>query len=281
MKRSFYLILFILAIPFSRMRAQDESTAPDLLEFYHTADSIAHYPLSEDSLKIMGSKLIDKNYVTFLGYKTERRVRIAVVTTAPFKNVKDISLIVRFQGVKPYTGKITTWGYVFDRNGDGKVDYLELLGGAAAFLADDVPADFPDAGKHLNQDQMEIFASHCNLIFNHWADDDFNGKLDAVVQTDMDPKKAWVNREIFARSVRFNGKLDEAWSFRGDPAAPHGAIKIRNNSIVYSQAGGGTALIDKDAFEEHTNVLTLINRAVKLCGFKADDFSLEPADSGD
>ena len=280
MKRSLYFIILLLAVPFTRAFAQDSESgpAPDILEFYHVADSIARFPLSEDSLVIMGSKPVDNSFVTFLGYKTERRVRIAVVTPQPFKNIKDITLVLRFNGPRPYTGKITTWGYVFDRNGDAKVDYLVLLGGAAAFLDDEVPANFPNAGQHLDPDQLEIYASHCNLIFNHWADDDFNGKLDAVVQTDMDPKKGWVDREIFARSVRFNGKLDEAWAFRGDMSAKHQGIKIKENSIPYNQVGGGTAAIDKKAFDDHNAVLSLINRAVKLCGFKADDFSLEGAD---
>jgi len=269
--RRFLLITILLVSASSFSSAQ----RADLLDMFPHVDSLIRYPRLERLLTIICQKDVDGKYVTFVGLKGSDRVLLAAITLEPITDVaKSIFLFARFEGVKPSVGKVSTWGYVLDRNHDGKIDYMALLAGAGPIEEDDFPDNFPKRGTPLSRGNLEFYVGHCSLFFDHWADDNFDGNLDAVIHHDMDPDRDWVHRQIVIRSTKFDGRFDTVWSFRRTPG------DLEDNSVGYTRKWvpyypvGSTkpSEITRKTFLEQTELLRLLNRAAKVCGLTARNF---------
>src|ERR1041384_42753 len=241
--------------------------------FFPHADSVCLYPRTDKKLRVICSRKIDRRYVTFVGYAGDTRVLLAAVTLNPLKDVQDsISLLVDFVDNRVSAGKITPWGNVYDRNKDGKIDYLAIVGGAAAFKPREFPEDFPLRGGHMTDAQIDYFVGHCAIIFNHWADDNFDGRLDAAVQADMDPERDWVERRIVVRSTKFNGRYDDVWAFTGSIGDERDSVGHTSGGVPYHPVMKPQEEIGPALFAERTNILKLMNGAAKECGLKAKSF---------
>jgi hypothetical protein len=237
-----------------------------LLEAYPFMDSVNRYPVREDSLVVLCKKKISERHITFVGVRGLDSVLLVAVTLEPIANVKkDISLTVQFQGINPKPGKVETWGYVYDRNHDGKIDYLSLLSGAAPFWADDMPDYFPERGMSMDMDQMELFVSHADLVFNHWSDDNYDGKLDGVIHVDMFEERDWVKRRLMVRSSKFNDEYDDITAFRKRPGDLEDTIEVNDTGVPYIPIGKPKEEINKIMFDEKTAILELLNKAVAEC----------------
>ena len=239
-----------------------------LLSFYPIADSISEFPLLEQELETICQKKVERWYVTFIGRKGEKKIFIGAVTLQPIKDVsREISLTVNFDGAKPTSGKVTTWGYVFDRNNDGKIDYMALMSGAAAVEGPDFPEDFPVRDQHLDMKQLEVFVAHCKLLFNHFADDNFDGTLDAMAHIDMDPVRDWVKRKLVVRSTKFDGTFDDVWAFQQkiEDESERDPVEHTGTKVHYHPLGKLSGELTSQTLQEKTNILQLMNRAAKLC----------------
>ncbi len=237
-----------------------------LLESYPVMDSVNRYPAQEKDLAVLCKKKISERHVTFVGVKGLDSVLLVAVTLEPIANVnKDISLTVQFTGINPKPGKVETWGYVYDRNHDGKIDYLSLMSGAAPFWADDMPTYYPERGMAMDMDQMELFVSHADLVFNHWADDNYDGKLDGVIHVDMFENRDWVKRRLMVRSSKFNEEYDDITAFRKRPGDLEDTIEVNDTGVPYIPIGKSKEEINKKLFDEKTTILDLLNKAVVEC----------------
>jgi hypothetical protein len=282
MKIIFPAIVVVMLCCFSPLSAQE-----DLINFYPVADTLCSHPeitqpidticqmqMPQYTKKRAGNKLVNdttKFYVSFLGYKGQKKVFIAALTTKPIEHPNyDIMRIVDFDGTSPKLGKVTTWGYVFDRNNDGKIDYMALVDGAAAFKDDNIPPDFPVRDQNLTLPQLELFMSHCKIIFNHWADDNFDGKIDCVVHTDMDPVRDWVDRRLVIRSTKFDGTFDNAWSFRNYITDEPGKVEYSKTAVPYRPLGKLSGEITQKMMDEKTAILDLLNKAALKCDLGED-----------
>lgn len=272
MKRCGFVIAVLCVILRSSLNAQ----AFNLLWFYPHVDSVIRFPNAQYKLTIMCSKKINKRYVTFVGAKGSNKALLAAITLRPLTDVSDtsISLTVNFYGVTPIVGHVSTWAYIFDRNHDGKIDYMVLLAGAGPVKTDDVPENFPKRGQPLSRPNLEIYVSHCSLIFDHWADDNFDDTLDAVIHHDMDPLRDWVQRQIVVRSTNFDGKFDSVSTFRLQPGDLEGdTLAYTSGWIPYYPIGKTTPdAITPKSFIEMTEYLHLVNQAATLCGLTSDNF---------
>ncbi|MBI5216972.1 MAG: hypothetical protein HY960_14555 [Ignavibacteriae bacterium] len=237
-----------------------------LLESYPFMDSVNRYPVQEKDLVVLCKKKVSERHITFVGVKGVDSVLLVAVTLEPIADVKkDISLTVQFMGINPKPGKVETWGYVYDRNHDGKIDYLSLMSGAAPFWADDMPEYFPERGMSMDMDQMELFVSHADLVFNHWADDNYDGKLDGVIHVDMFEERDWVKRRLMVRSSTFNDEYDDITAFRKHPGDLEDTIEVNDTGVPYIPIGKPKEEINKKMFEEKTAILDLLNKAVSEC----------------
>ncbi len=270
MKYFFSIIFLIITIFPSNLPGQEKK---DIVQFYPAADSICDYPALYETLVIVCQKKIDSLFVTFIGSKSQKRIFIGAITKKPIRNPdKEISRIVDIDGIKPLLGKVSTWGYIFDRNNDGKIDYMALVGGAAAFKDEKITQNFPRRNQKFNKEQFKLFISHCKLIFNHWVDDNYDGKLDAVVHIDMDPERDWVERKIIARSTKFDGRFDDVWAFRKDINIEHNPVNSTAAAVPFYPLGSGQGAITKKMLLEKTDYLQLFNRAAAECNIGKNGF---------
>jgi hypothetical protein len=255
-------------------RSQEKS----IVDFYPHADSVCQFPPIGKDLVIVCQKKLSRRYVTFVGLQGERRVLLAAVTVKPLPDPrKSISLSVNFEGINPTAGKISTWGYVYDRNRDGAIDYLALVGGAAAYKPPDFYETTPERSQAMTEDQADYYVGHCRIVFNHWADDNNDGVLDAAIQIDMDPDRDWVDHQIVVRSTNFDGEFDDVWGFRWEMGVDRDSVDHSLTSVPYHPIGKPkAAIIDAAAFNERTGILRLLNQAAKECGLTRENFYPEP-----
>jgi hypothetical protein len=263
--------LFAVALLSAMMTLSASAQNPSMLEWYATADSMTQFPPIDEKLEMVDKK-IGKYYVTMVGIKEHPEVLLMAITLQKITDVKSIELTVNFDGIKPKMGEVTTWAYVWDRNRDGKVDYIALLTAAAAYEGDDFPDNFPVGKGALNKEQQEYFVGHAKLVFDHWADDNFDGKFDAAIVNDLDPARDLVMRQIAVRSSKFNYSFDDVWAFRtridkDRELIPHSAKEVKYRPITHS---GGT--INKSAFQEKDAILDLINQAAKAFKLTEENF---------
>ncbi len=252
--------LSILCAPGAR------SQSNSIIDFYAYADSITQLPPVDKEMKVICSHKLDGKNVTFIGFSGEPFIRIVAVTLSPITDVKkEISLTVDFEGIHPTPGKISTWAYMYDRNGDGKIDYLALVGGAAAFEGADFPDNFPKHGQPMSRKQIDYFVGQCRTIFNHVADDNYDGKIDAMVQVDMDPDREWVRRKLLVRSTSFDSTFDDVRAFRNSFADAVDTVRHTPHSVPYHPVAEPADVIDRRMFESRTAILDLINRAIRAC----------------
>ena len=271
--KQFYLITAVTLI-FS-IAGKCQSTK-NIIKFYPTADSVCQYPDLTKKLTAYCTQKIDNLYVTFIGYENQKNIFIGAITQKPIVDPgKEIFRIVDFVEARPKLGDITTWGYIFDRNNDGKIDYMALVEGAAAVKDEKLTYDYPTRGKRSTRKQLQYFVGHCKIIFNHWADDNYDGEIDAVVHIDMDPVRDWVERNIVARSTKFDDKFDDVWAFRFDNIFEHENIKHTASVIPYYPLGDNPGTITHNMLLEKTQYLELFSRAAALCGAEKDYFRIE------
>lgn len=275
-------LIAIIIICVSPLNAQE-----NIVNFYRIVDSLANYPeiqqpidticqvkIPQYTTKNVGGKTVrdtTKFYVSFLGYKGQKQVFIAALTLKPLeKPNSDILRIVDFDDTSPRLGKVSTWGYVFDRNNDGKIDYMALVDGAAPFKDDQVPPDFPVRGQKLTLPQLELYMTKCKIIFNHWADENFDGKIDAVIHTDMDSVRDWVDRRIIIQCTKYDGNFDKVWAFKYSPTEEKIELKYSKTSVPYRPLGKLSGEITPAMLEEKTAILNLLNRAASQCDIGRD-----------
>ena len=260
---------FFLLLP-AAVTSQSRST---LAEFYQTADTVARYPYVDRKLAVVCQKQIGANYCTFIGYEGETRPFIAAVTAKPLTDPNtEIARSVVFREILPTAGKTTTWGYIFDRNNDGAIDYLELVEGAGATEPANFPSTFPVRRKHLKPKELEYFVEHCSIVFSHWADENFDGRIDAAVIPELDAKRDWIQRRLFFRSSEANDSLDEAWGFRQGIGGKKEKVQLKAGSASYLTLTNKQQKFSGATLAAKTGLLILINQAAGQCGLGPGSF---------
>jgi hypothetical protein len=131
----------------------------DFMDFYPTAEARTQSPPDLSSLSILCREkrfLGLGGHITFVG-SPDKKVLLVVFTD---KKVKDLSRVITLKPVfiKPSGAVLASpsarvsldathdWAYVYDRNGDGQVDYLSFFFAALSIKPDDFPANYPKGG---------------------------------------------------------------------------------------------------------------------------------------
>ena len=267
MKRAFFMALAVSAC------AAGLCAQPSLADFYDTADSVtAHPPFQNELMTLCQVPLQARSaqngstqvrWVSFVGFKSTKTVLYVAITLDSLADpVADVSPIVGYEKARPVLGKVPNWGYPFDRNRDGKVDYLALVGGAGPYMDGEFPADYPAQSAPMMMSQVEFYLEKCRIIFNHWADDNYDGQLDATVQADMDARRSWVYRQIAAQQTKFDGTFDKVTTFRNDGSAFSDTLTREPGRFGYRSVAGTWGWFGAKELAEKTAVMALINKAI-------------------
>jgi hypothetical protein len=186
----------------------------------------------------------------------------------PFKVTKPAEQLAILGGIRTKKGPSPAqdWGYVFDRNGDGKVDYLCYFMGPMPVEGADFPADFPkreaDGKLRLKKEEIEFLVRHMKAVFYHVADDDFDGRADGVVIFSMDPDRNWVNGWGLFRSTKGDGDLDDARRFRFDITKPTGSPERVEGGWAWMGLHGERKTVSPTVLEGWSAIFGRINVAV-------------------
>jgi hypothetical protein len=137
----FILVVICGAVPVS---AQS-----NVISFFPVASSEAANPPPLDSLVILCQHKVEyqgsKGWLSLAG---RRGGEVLVVVDGRVEKLSEAISFVPVGTAFPPTARpepkgTLDWGFVWDRNGDGRADYMAYLDGALFLLPDTVPADFP------------------------------------------------------------------------------------------------------------------------------------------
>lgn len=111
-----------------------------------------------------------------------------------------------------------------------------------------------------NFEEIELIIRNSQLVFTHNADDNFDGKTDAVVAAIWDSENPmWLYGNALLRSRSYTQKIDEDWSFFSDIKKPVGAVPKLSGEYNISFYMGGNPL------EMSSDLLKSINKGVRKC----------------
>jgi hypothetical protein len=250
---------------------------PGLIAFYPRAAARAAKPPAEKALKVLAD-WTDENgsHVTFVAVGKKTSI-LAVLTRNKFKKpdqalflspryvvAKDMKAVQA--GTEPLVrataGEVVDWAYVYDRNGDGRADYLCYLVGPMPVESDSFPADFPTESQGLSREQLDFMLDHDRYVFSHAADEDFDGTVDAIVLYVRDPDRLWV-KQFAAIVAPGGGAPDTSWTFRESIASPSGGLMRAKGGFVRHRSAGKDVLVSAGNFAGWTDVLARINAAAQ------------------
>ena len=259
---------------------------PGILDFYGIARDRAASPPDEKKLivtcaeKLHGAGVpegYEGLWISFLGAEPGR-IQLVAFTKAAITAPPDvITLRPRYAPLPTArTGPQGTldWAYVYDRNGDGRVDYLVHLQNAHAVLPDTVPADFPrvevltDGRVRLSKELAYAMIDHAQMVFHHYADDRFVGSVSAAVVEEVDAERpVFVGGYVAYLAPGPGGEPEQAWAFRNGIAEHRRELKRDPEAgfLLPTSIPGKTEAASK-VLESATKMLGLINAALGRCG---------------
>lgn len=260
--------------------AQGAGSIPDppgLIAFFPRAAERVTHPPSESSLKAFADwKAEDGSHVTLIS-AGRKRAFLAAFTREKVKQpdqalflrpryvvAKDMKAVAagREPLVRTTAGGLDSWTYVYDRNGDGRADYLTYLAGPMPVQDDSFPADYPRDGEPLTQAQLDYSLDRQRYVFTHAADEDYNGAIDALVLYVRDPDRAWVKE--FAALLAWGGASpDSAWTFRHSIAEPTGTLREVDGGFLRHRVADRSVYVTAANYDTWTAVLTKINAAAE------------------
>lgn len=257
--------------PVSSVHAQ--AIAPDIVSFYPTAYTLTQSPPEPSNFSILcQTKLQTKSGEAFWSFISADKKKVLIGAWSknelqhPETAILFLPQLARGQSAKEQV----EWLFTFDRAGKGRVDYLVWPLGPNAIKPPDFPADFRKGSKMTRQ-EFEYWLKNVKIVYQHWADDDFDGTIDAVVLEAYDPDRPWVEGWQFIRSSHFDGALDDCWFFKDRIDEKRGECErsgqgYKTRSLSYKPEFG------PERFTGFSEILTYLNAAAGRCGLTKDSF---------
>jgi len=160
-------------------------------------------------------------YVSFIGTAPDE-ILIVALTQRKFSNPGKNLLLWVPPGGAP-RGATRDWGYVFDRNYDGMVDYLAFLDGVNPVVPDGWKGELPNLTRPFSGEEFkEIVLPNTRPVFWHVGDDNFDGEHDAVAASFRNVDTGWMDGWIYARDTDFDGRYEFCMAFEGTLASEMG-----------------------------------------------------------
>jgi hypothetical protein len=258
---------------------QADNAAPSgIIAFHKRVETAAQNPPEENTLRIACQRNEDRGWVTFIGSGDAQSGRVAIAAFTEQK-LERPDQTLHLRPFKPgnsavvNAGDVLDWGYVFDRNADGMVDYFAFLVGAIPVKPEGFQGDLPKRGGRITPDQINLYNRHARFVFIDIADDDLDGKVDGFVFGVRQPDEIWIDRWVAARSTKGDGQLDQAWFFTSDIAAQTGVPERSGGGWAVARIGSTAAVLDEPELTGWSNYIARLNRVAKSCGFGPATFN--------
>lgn len=283
MIRRFLLLIFAFTLlactqaPIRRLPVADEmpvkpagvdSIVPpgDFVSFYPHAAALTTSPVNLDLYGIECS--VKPGEKTEEGYFTLARTvdgKAALFVFTEKGPVINLAKVISFGG---QSDRSLDWGFLYDRNSDGWIDYFTYLDGAMPVKTEAIAGLIPkkpgakrgDRIKIESKDELELIIRNSRLVFTHHADDNFDGISDGVVAALWDIENPlWMYGNGVMRSRAFTQVVDEDWRFITDIGTRAGTIPRTPEGFAVSFFRGQRPL------ETSTKLLDVINKGIRTC----------------
>lgn len=241
----------------------DAATPPgDFVSFYPRAAALIAQPPELARYGIECSISVSGAYFTIARPEDGKTALFVTTDKGP---VTDLAKVVSFGG-KP--DRSLDWGFLYDRNADGWVDYFMFLDGAMPVkteeIADLIPkkpgAKVGDRIKISSKEELILMIKNSRLVFTHHADDNFDGKSDGVIAALHDTENPiWVYGNGVLRSRVFTQAVDEDWRFITEITNRAGPVPRNQKGFEVSFFRGERPL------ETSSQMLDKINSAIRAC----------------
>jgi hypothetical protein len=258
--------------------ARADQAPPDILTFYQTALAMARATQARDlsvaCRETLPDALFEKKgemHVSFVS-GSDKKIILAVFTKNAFPDTSAIDLDQNRNGLE--------WMFVFDRNRDGKIDYIMWPQGFMPYIDGTPPAGFPVmSGSQVHTDRagFALMQQYGRMIFEHWADDGFAGKVSAMILEAWDPNGlAAVTGYQLVRSSHADGVLDQCWYFSQNINNRTGACQAAGPGFkTRTAAGAGTSEdVTPDVMSRTSQWFSRLDEAAVSCGLTRDSFAL-------
>ena len=195
--------------------AQQPGAAPegDFLSFFERIHPITGSVVVDEDWKVICRTEVEDAHVTFVGFD-EGEILLVVLTQQRFSNPNRNLLLAVGENSPPRGTR--DWGYVFDRNYDGKVDYLAFLDGVNAVAPDEWAGELPNLTEPFTRRELtEVVIPNTRPVFWHMADDNFDGSHDGIATSMRNLETGWLDGWVVARDSDFDGRYDSCRAFLG------------------------------------------------------------------
>jgi hypothetical protein len=285
----------------------------DIVSFYPTVAAEADHPPPLKSLVVLCEQQLEwrerRGRLTFVGHPdgTALLVVIDAKVGIPEKTISLTPIGGEFPP-RRLTPPHSAWGYIWDRNGDARVDYLALLSEPLFVLPDSVPVEFPtviqapesselddatyyfgwadrppsrEPGQRsgrfsrtvkgpagtvaIDRDALPILMDRLRVVFRHYDDDNFDGRLEAIILAE--PEFDWdliVRSTVFYRASGW-GLVDSVWSYRNAITDSVSAERPLGRDYYHSPLSLQRMPVST-FFDQGEGFMELINLGVSKCG---------------
>ena len=247
----------------------------NILEFLPAVLTMTADPPPESHLKILCQVQLraDQGYATVLSVKDNK---VFIIAFSPHQLERPWSTIT-LRGVFVPTGEshptdegTMDWAYVFDRNGDGKIDLFSYLVGPLWMIpsADGDHDQLPVVKDGVLIDFFEENRDKLRNGYWHVADDNFDGTPDVIVARTID-SRGWADGWVIVRDTDLDTDYDSCRATYADlDGAP---VECTETEDGYRVAGKTFAGLMRLPLEQD-GFLNGFNQVASACEFGADKF---------
>lgn len=253
--------------------------------FYLHVEKQSQSPPSEKLLKkICGIRIDNDKYINFISAENNKVLMYAITDEPMGLASESVYLYTRyFKGHKPgmlfrvsawKAGVTPDWAYIFDRNQDGRIDYLAFMSGPSPVAPIDHQGELPNTKGTMKYEDYKIILFNQPLAFWHVADDNHDGNTDGFAMRAYDVNTGWSFGWMVIKSTKYDNKLDKCMYY-----SEHDMNDV--HTCKRSLFGNEYVVPDKykaPSISIYTanQWLSSVNEAARKCGFNAVSFYGEP-----
>jgi hypothetical protein len=247
--------------------------APGFMRDFVVVHAMTQSALPRDQLHVKCQVKVDEGYVSLIE-TPETGVGWVALTSRRFSDPGK-NLLTRGQMPGERGGVTMDWGYVLDRNRDGRVDYLAFLYGTACVAPEKCEEPLPSVtGGTLTRELIEVITRNIRLVFWHIADENHDGRTDAAAVPLVTVANGWIEGWLVTRDADFDHSFEECRHYTGPLRTDVGPCEgsPAGYTVPGKQSGGLRQVPPSDE-----PFLQTINRAVQECKLSEGSLRSLPA----